>query len=428
MSDEKQVVGFLNKHFIRNLFCEIVRNISPGSECVDFKHVAFSSQEGISSDLLASDVDDDARVLGFRAFEVSYRSCDDADVRACQVVFKIKPKSEETRQMLIEMIRKMSGDADADDYAQKTFDCHYGMNAKELACVNVEEPVWRAIMPDIYWSKQDDEREIYAFAMENLRQNATHMDTADDVKCWEKDDVICVLQDIASFHALYYGQTERLPEAVRQSLTDMGTMTQTYTDDVIMKFMRRQLEENIKTYPELLTPQIISFFKTSWINVKKVCAILDGSPHTLTHNDFNPRNLCLRQKPVAHGKSRLCAYDWESVRVTNPQHDVAEFLAFVLPANTEPEAWLPYLEAYRQALLQQLRNRNAPSDVQASVEDQERFKQVFDMCVLELVWNRLGTYMRINAVMHPLAYLPRIAGNLLSYMENMTAQYDFIRN
>ena len=429
MSSEK-VTGFFNKDFNKDLFVDIASSISPGSKCVGFKREVFSS-EGISSGLVAFGASDDARVLGFHAFEVLYQNSADSklanhDVKTYHVVFKIKPKCTEMWQTVIKTIGKMADDQSGDDYAKKTFDCHYGVDRKELAVVNVDEPVWRAIMPDIYWSRQDVEREIYAFAMENLRFGATHIDAVDDVACWKEDDVMCVLHDVAAFHALYYGQIERLPEAVKQNLTDMGTMTQTYTDDVIMKFMRRQLEENKKAFPELLTPKIISIMEASLINVRKVCTILDGSPHALTHNDFNPRNLCLRQTPVPRGKSRLCVYDWEFYRVTNPQHDVAEFLAFVLPANTEPEAWLPYVEAYRQALLQQLRNRNAPSDVQASVEDQDRFKQVFDMCVLELVLNRLGTYMRIHAVLHPMGYLPRIAGNLLRYAEDMTALYDFM--
>ena len=110
--------------------------------------------------------------------------------------------------------------------------------------------------------------------------SATHVDAVDDVACWKEDDVMCVLHDVAAFHALYYGQIERLPEAVKQNLTDMGTMTQTYTDDVIMKFMHRQLEENIKTYPELFTSSIISIIRASFVNVQQVCAVLDGSPHT----------------------------------------------------------------------------------------------------------------------------------------------------
>ena len=107
MSTQKKVVGFLNKDFSIDLFAEIISNISPGSECVDFERVAFSSG-GLSSRLVVSDDGDDARVLGFRAFEVRYRTSADADVKACQVVFKIKPKSEETRQMLTGLLRKMS--------------------------------------------------------------------------------------------------------------------------------------------------------------------------------------------------------------------------------------------------------------------------------------------------------------------------------
>ena len=105
---------------------------------------------------------------------------------------------------------------------------------------------------------------------------------------------------------------------------------------------------------------------------------------------------------------------------------MAEFLAFVLPANTEPEAWLPYLETYRQALLQQLRNRNARLDVQASVEDRERFKQVFDMCTLVLFWNRLGTYLRFSERVIISPFMTRVAGNTFAFIEDIATRHDFM--
>ena len=55
-------------------------------------------------------------------------------------------------------------------------------------------------------------------------------------------------------------------------------------------------------------------------------------PRTLIHNDFNPRNLCLRQ---TDGGLRLCAYDWELATLQVPQHDLAELLCFVLPPDVE---------------------------------------------------------------------------------------------
>ena len=55
-------------------------------------------------------------------------------------------------------------------------------------------------------------------------------------------------------------------------------------------------------------------------------------PATLIHNDFNPRNVALRR---GDDTLRLCAYDWELARPGLPQHDLAEFLCFVLPANVD---------------------------------------------------------------------------------------------
>ena len=100
---------------------------------------------------------DDARVLGFRAFEVRYRIRNDAkadtDIKTCQVLFKIKPKCTDAWQTLSDAIGKMWNDESRENYAKKTFDCLLGADVRELAVVNVDEPVWRAIMPDLWLAK-----------------------------------------------------------------------------------------------------------------------------------------------------------------------------------------------------------------------------------------------------------------------------------
>src|SRR6185503_19304130 len=59
---------------------------------------------------------------------------------------------------------------------------------------------------------------------------------------------------------------------------------------------------------------------------------LDAAPHTLVHNDFNPRNVCLRR---AAGAWRLCVFDWELAAIGTPMRDLAEFLCFVSPAGRD---------------------------------------------------------------------------------------------
>ena len=65
--------------------------------------------------------------------------------------------------------------------------------------------------------------------------------------------------------------------------------------------------------------------------------IFDSFPKTLVQNDCNPRNICIRKAATDQSASsdedtrQMCIYDWELARIDVPQHDLAEFLAFVLP-------------------------------------------------------------------------------------------------
>ena len=81
--------------------------------------------------------------------------------------------------------------------------------------------------------------------------------------------------------------------------------------------------------------------------------IFDSFPHTLIHNDCNPRNICIRKADSTQGSGgshddprRMCIYDWELARIDVPQHDLAEFLAFVLQPDTSLHKRMELIEYY----------------------------------------------------------------------------------
>ena len=84
--------------------------------------------------------------------------------------------------------------------------------------------------------------------------------------------------------------------------------------------------------------------------------IFDSFPKTLIHNDCNPRNICIRKATSDHGlqsnedTQRVCIYDWELARIDVPQHDLAEFLAFVLPPACSMDERMQLIEYYIKIL------------------------------------------------------------------------------
>jgi hydroxymethylglutaryl-CoA reductase (NADPH) len=63
---------------------------------------------------------------------------------------------------------------------------------------------------------------------------------------------------------------------------------------------------------------------------------------TIVHNDFNPRNVAIRND------GSPCIYDWELAMINFPHRDVIEFLAFVLPETVSSEELVYYLDLHFQ--------------------------------------------------------------------------------
>ena len=81
--------------------------------------------------------------------------------------------------------------------------------------------------------------------------------------------------------------------------------------------------------------------------------IFNSFPHTLIHNDCNPRNICIRKASSIQGTAgshddprQMCLYDWELARIDVPQHDLAEFLAFVLQPDTSLHKRMVFIDYY----------------------------------------------------------------------------------
>src|SRR5439155_5808929 len=108
----------------------------------------------------------------------------------------------------------------------------------------------------------------------------------------------------------------------------------------------------------------------------------------LIHNDFNPRNVALRHDPAAPEGLRLCAYDWELATLGAPQHDLAEFLCFVLTPDATREQVEHHLELHRRMLAQ----------AAGTVIDAGSWRLGFRASLADLLVNRLALYALVHRV------------------------------
>ncbi len=124
---------------------------------------------------------------------------------------------------------------------------------------------------------------------------------------------------------------------------------------------------------------------------------LDESPRTLIHNDFNPRNICLRPSGDTADGLRLCAYDWELATLGAPQHDLAELLCFVLPSDASADDLGFWVERHRAELA-----RLTGIDI-----DAREWTLGFRSALFDLMLNRLPMYALVHRV-RPQRFLSRV--------------------
>ncbi len=128
---------------------------------------------------------------------------------------------------------------------------------------------------------------------------------------------------------------------------------------------------------------------------------LIGLYKTLIHNDYNPRNVAVRDK------GEVCAYDWELAVINYPHRDIVEFLSFTLPSNFSRTELMYYLKYHFQL--------NADEAI-----DWEVWKKGYVVTLKEYILSRILFYCAAEVVMK-LKFTDRI-------FQNSVRMYNYIEN
>jgi thioester reductase-like protein len=127
----------------------------------------------------------------------------------------------------------------------------------------------------------------------------------------------------------------------------------------------------------------------------------DELPRTLIHNDFNPRNLVLREgNASALTRRRICVLDWELATLGPPQQDLAELLCFVLPATASAASIASAVELHRHAL----------AECSGLALGREAWVRGFQLALNRLLVQRLPLYALVHRF-QPQPFLPALLAN-----------------
>jgi thioester reductase-like protein len=215
-----------------------------------------------------------------------------------------------------------------------------GGHLREIALYQVTDDRFRRHVPACYGSVCDEGRQRWLLVLEDVTASVERR--APGPRGWPPQAIATAVRGLAELHALWYGRETELQAqpwlgpvlttATVAGMPDLWQALAAYSG----RFFVPWLGAGLRRWQHKQVATVASWWQP-----------LDELPRTLTHNDFNPRNLGLRRGP---DRGRLCVYDWELATVGVPQHDLAEFLCFVLtPAATRPEVE-SFLDLHRTAL------------------------------------------------------------------------------
>ena len=341
----------------------------PGLQVSVVEPVTMTMGSSIIADISSRNME---KQVGFFPMRAYYTSSSGEDSHV-DVVLKSKPLDQEII-MLANRMAAMCGPrvATAHDKA-KARTGFLASHTRELAIYRQTDPRFVAHTPRVFLLFEDAKREAYVLGIEKL-SGLLLMDSVEEPEKWTRADVRTVLDGAAELHAIWLGR-----EAELAGQPWIGEIPSTKQRTELRELWDSLIVQASSEFPELLNLEeadlVRSFIKTTqawWPE-------LEAMPRTLCHNDFNPRNLAIRADDSG---TRLCAYDWELATLHVPQHDVGEFLAFVLPAGFEADLLWEYVEYARIAL-----EKSSEKPIDAA-----QWKRGFQLSLRDLALDRFAQY------------------------------------
>jgi hypothetical protein len=276
-----------------------------------------------------------------------------------------------------------------------------GGHVRELEIFAQSDPRFTEHVPARLASVADDEREAWILVLERVTDGVL-MDSAARPEAWTESDLNAAIRGLASLQAVWFGREAELRRApwighiaTRASVAEM---TELWTA------LARHATPRFSSWG---SPAIGSIQRRLVDTVGDWWSDLETGPRTLIHNDFNPRNICLR--PSGDGL-RLCAYDWELATIGAPQHDLAELLCFVLPPDVSGREIDRWVERHRLALAGET----------GTAIDPDVWRQGFRASVYDLMINRLPMYALVHRI-RPQVFLPRLIRTWYRLYEHVSA-------
>jgi aminoglycoside phosphotransferase (APT) family kinase protein len=317
-----------------------------------------------------------------------YRVHEAASRGARDVIVKIKP-SDDTTIAVGEALSSLCGGrlGDAYDRWRQRLGFVSG-HTRELAIYAQRDPRFTRHTPRVLGMAADPEAQTWTLVLERIR-GAELQDSVDHPERWRPRHIERAIDGLAALHSIWFGRESELRAAPW-----IGYVPRAHEIAEMSDLWSALAAHAAPRFSAWADPAIGSIQRVLIDGVGQWWRPLETLPRTLVHNDFTPRNICLR-----HGANglALCAYDWELAAVGVPQHDLAELMCFVLTPDASREEVRHWIDRHRHALERATGTPLDPADWHAG----------FRSALCDLMLNRLPMYALVHRV-RPQSFLPRV--------------------
>lgn len=320
------------------------------------------------------------KLVGHYPFDIYLADYEDP----VETMVKVKPLDTE----VILMLNSMAAMCDARlASAYDTFKSELsftGCHQRELAVMASRDERFTKYVPIVYGVWEDASREAYVIVEERLDSGKMIlMDSADDTSGWTREHVECAIEGIAEIHSIWYGKESELE--AQPWIINAPNQFNVQNKIRLWELLGAHAREE---FPEWFTEEDMELYRLHVYSIPEWYAELDRHPKTLTHNDFNPRNIAFRD--MGNGQMRLCVYDWELATMQLPQHDLAELFIFTLQPDFSYDEVLHYLEYHRKIL-----SKHIGEDI-----DKDQWHQGYSLSLFDLMINRIPQYVMAHTFRH----------------------------
>lgn len=239
------------------------------------------------------------------------------------------------------------------------------------------------------------QREIYFLLEERLLpENIEHINTQKTPEIWSERQILSVIAAITKIHHFFQNAE------VSSYLKEISDFKPWESKALYKKFISLMVKDSGHKQHSKKLIKLYDFLENLEADYNRI-----NLPKTIIHNDFNSRNIAIRQQVnPSNPEITPCIYDWELAVVNFPHRDIVEFLSFVLTENFKKEKLLGYLHYHH---------------LQFDLENKYSFevwKQGYVYALKEFLVTRVS-YYEVAGILAKYAFSERVMTNSFRMLE-----------